>query len=170
MRLVVPDHLPPLRRGLGRQSVEQALPVLQDHRVEKHQPAQAVGHPVGHAADDDPGEAVADQDDLAQLLGLDHIGDVGHEGVEREREREQMAAVAETGLGGREHAMPHGPQAIGDAHLAPTAMPVAVDENEGGGCYQRSAAVCTGASQRPRSSSSRAVTVSEQPAMSREVQ
>ena len=36
--------------------------------------------------------------------------------------------------------------------------------------YQRSAAVCTGASHRPRSSSSSAVTVSEQPAMSSEVQ
>ena len=84
---------------------------------------------------------------------------------------DQMGALAKAGEGRREHAVTESPQPVRDARPAPAAMPVAMEQDIGpAAAYQRSAAVCTGASHSAVSSSSSAVTVSEQPAMSSEVQ
>ncbi len=119
-----------LGRHRGRQEVERRFAVLEDRGVEIDEVANALGHAVGRAGDDWPGETVADQHHGGELLGVEHIDEVGNEGFECDSRRKQVTALAEPGLCRREDAMALGAERIGDARPAPAAVKGPMQQDE----------------------------------------
>ena len=93
--------------------------------------ADSLRHAVGGAGDRHAAEAVADEDDVLDLLRLQVLDQILHEGLQRDGPGEQVAALAEAGLRRRGDPMAPSAQQTGD--VAPA--PITVDENEGIACY-----------------------------------
>ena len=74
----------------GARDVDEGLVVHRVGGVEVHEAADAVGGPVGHAGDDHPAVAVADQDHVAKILVVQQRRDVGDVGVEVDAGAHQM--------------------------------------------------------------------------------
>ena len=67
---------------IGPADVDERLAVDRVGGVEVDEPADAVGGPVGDAGDHHAAVAVADEDDVAQVLEREHVDDVGDVRVE----------------------------------------------------------------------------------------
>ncbi len=98
--------------------------------VEVDQLRQALGHPLGHPGDDHPAEAVADQDDVAQVLVLQHVDDVGDEVVEVDGRAGEVDALAEAGAGRGVDVVAGRPQQRRDRVPDEGAGPLAGDQDE----------------------------------------
>src|SRR5882724_8403161 len=92
--------------------------------------ANLVGHRVGDAADRKAAERVPDEDNVGQFFGLDDVEDVLGESIQRYVFRQQMLALAESGLRWREHLASGGTQPVRNPAPAPAAMPGAMNQHE----------------------------------------
>ena len=77
-------------------------------------------------------EAVADEDGVVELLGLEHGDKVLDERAEGDRGVEEVGAVAEAGLGRGMDGVAGGAEEGCDAGPAPGAVKGAVEQDEGG--------------------------------------
>ena len=148
-----PGSAPPARRwsggrrdarvGVGlRIDRERVLAALQHDRVEVHQVRQPFRDPIGHARDRDAAEAVAHQDHVVQLLGLDDLHQVLDEGIDGDAAGQQVGAVAHAGIAGRVHPVACRRQALGHRPPAPAAMPGAMRQHIGLAAGVLPAALC----------------------------
>ena len=74
---------------------------------------------------------MSDQDDVTQVIHFQHADDVGNMGGEVNGRIDQMRAVSLSGEGYRKRAMPGRFEMRNEPVPAPTAMPCAMNENEG---------------------------------------
>ena len=79
-----------------------------------------------------PGVAVADQDDVVQVLSLDQVDDVGDVGVQVDLGRGLVGAVPQPGERHRVDLVALAAELVGDRLPGPTAEPGPWDENVGG--------------------------------------
>ena len=94
-----------------------------------HQVRQPFRDPVGHARDRDATEAVAHQDHVVQLLGLDDLHQVLDEGIDGDIAGQQVGAVAHAGIAGCVHPVACRRQALDHRPPAPAAMPGAMRQH-----------------------------------------
>ena len=94
--------------------------------------ANAMRHALGDTGDDQAAIAVAHQDDLVQVLELEHVDDVLDVCVEAHVPTEEMAALAQSCQGRGHDVVASSAQVRRHPLPAPAAQPCAVDENEGG--------------------------------------
>ena len=83
-----------LRRDLRRQPVEQRLTVLHDPRIEIDEVPDARRLRVGDAGDHRSAIAVADENDIVEILEPQHVRDVPAVQVDVDIGRQQMRPLA----------------------------------------------------------------------------
>jgi hypothetical protein len=110
--------------GVGRHAPAFAVPWHE--RIEVDQLRDPFGGAVRHAGGHHPAIAVADQDHFAQVFETQHAQDVRDVRFEVDAGVREIAAFAESGMGGREQRMPafaqQGPHLLPGPAPGPCAM------------------------------------------------
>src|SRR5260370_24496631 len=89
---------------------------------------------VGHPGDRNAAEAVADKNDVCELLGLDDVNKILHEGTNSDVLVQQVGPIPHTGVTWRVDNMALGTELFGHALPAPSTVPRAVGQDEGFRC------------------------------------
>src|SRR5262249_27240693 len=114
----------------GAEVVEQALAGLRHERIEADELAHPVASAYCHAADDQPGVGVADENHVAELLGLEHPDDVLHVSLEVDLGTGEVGTLAEPRQRRGVHLVRGVTEQPRDTEPAPPTVPCAVNENE----------------------------------------
>lgn len=112
------------------QQRRQRFPILRYERIKIDQRFDAVCHPVGQSSYHHTAIGMADENDVAEFLGLDAAGDVANVGFEGDVFSGVMGAIADARMGRCENLVPHLAQHGRGVTVTPAAVPSAVNENE----------------------------------------
>ena len=116
--------------GRAFDDVAGPLPIVQRQRVHQHDARDAVAHPFGHAANDHPAGAGADQDGVRQILEEQQIGHLIDEGAGVDARPQFVPAFGASHHGRRVDVVASGPQPADNALPDPAALVRAVHQNE----------------------------------------
>ena len=108
----------------------QRFTVTRDERIKIDKGFDAVGHPVGHSGYHHAAIRTADEDNVADFLGLDAARDVANVGFEGNVFVRLMSALADTRMGRRENLVPHLAQRCRRVMVALAAIPGAMNQND----------------------------------------
>ena len=116
---------------IGPDTVHQRLTVDRVRRVQEDQPAHPPCGPVRRSGDDHAAVAVAHENDVVQVLEVEHGHDVLDVAVQVDPIVEQVSPLAQTREGGRVHVVALRTQQARDAPVAPPTVAAAVDQDIG---------------------------------------
>src|SRR5258708_14683411 len=111
--------------------IEPRLSVRGHQSVEVNEAANPLPGALGRTADDEAAIRMSDQDDVPEVIHLQHADNVRHMGVQVNGRTDQMCAVSRSGKRYRKRTMPGSLQKRNDPVPAPAAMPSPMNENKG---------------------------------------
>jgi hypothetical protein len=112
------------------QQRHQRLTVTRYERIKIDKRIDTVGHPVGQSRYDHAAIRMADENNVADFLGLDATRDVANVGFEGNVFILLMSAFADARVGRCENLVPHLAKRCRGVTVAPAAVPSAVNENK----------------------------------------
>jgi hypothetical protein len=117
--------------------------MVQDTSIQVNIVRYALSECVRDARDHKASIAVANEDEVTQLLSFNNGEDIFHMGLQRNVLGEEMRAIPHSGEAWRENPVPASPENIGYTTPAPAPMPRTMHQDEGAGrvCGARSSGI-----------------------------